>query len=192
MQWWFSRGTNLASVWAKVYKREKLLFHQISFIQDIAPNEDGFFNLCLLCNIPTFFVDNTLVYHYVIYAGSAIHKFSNCDIRIGKNILPRLEEIADNYGEVDDFATSISYRTLKIIMSAKQSYFTHPQNTKSFRELKTEMNDFLSQPIIKKWVNRFRLRNVRTKMELKNVILLKLHLYPIVLIVGHCKRWINR
>lgn len=192
MQWWFSRGTNLASVWAKVYKREKLLFHQISFIQDIAPNEDGFFNLCLLCNIPTFFVDNTLVYHYVIYAGSAIHKFSNCDIRIGKNILPRLEEIADNYGEVDDFATSISYRTLKIIMSAKQSYFTHPQNTKSFRELKTEMNDFLSQPIIKKWVNRFRLRNVRSKMELKNIILLKLHLYPIVLIVDRCKRWINR
>ena len=192
MQWWFSRGTNLASVWAKVYKREKLLFHQISFIQDIAPNEDGFFNLCLLCNIPTFFVDNTLVYHYVIYAGSAIHKFSNCDIRIGKNILPRLEEIADNYGEVDDFATSISYRTLKIIMSAKQSYFTHPQNTKSFRELKTEMNDFLSQPIIKKWIKRFRLRNVRSKMELKNIILLKLHLYPIVLIVGHCKRWINR
>lgn len=192
MQWWYSRGTNLASVWAKVYKREKLLIHHISFIQDIAPNEDGYFNLYLLSKIPTFYVDNTLVYHYVIYACSAIHKFSNCDIRIGKNILPRLEEIADNYGEVDDFATSISYRALKIIMSAKQSYFTHPQNTKSFKELKTEMNEFLSEPIINKWIKRFRLRNVRSKMELKNIILLKLRLYSIVLIVDRCKRWINR
>ena len=192
MDWWYSHGANLASVWAKVYKREKLLMHNIFFIQDIAPNEDGYFNLCLLCKIPAFYVDNTLVYHYFYYADSAIHKFSNCDIRIGKNILPRLEKIAENYTDDADYSTSISYRALKIIMSAKQSYFTHPQNTKSFCELKAEMDEFLSEPIIKKWIKRFRLRNVRSKMELKNIILLKLRLYSIVLIVDRCKRWINR
>ena len=188
MQWWFSHGTNLASVWAKVYKREKLLIHHISFIQDIAPNEDGYFNLCLLCKIPAFYVDNTLVYHYVYYAGSAIHKFSNCDIRIGKNILPRLEEIADYYGEVDDFATSISYRALKIIMSARKSYFTHPDNTKSFCKLKAEMEDFLSEPIIKKWTKWSRLRDLRNKSVLMNLLLLKLHLYPIFLLMERMKR----
>lgn len=192
MDWWYSHGANLASVWAKVYKREKLLMHNIFFIQDIAPNEDGYFNLCLLCKIPVFYVDNTLVYHYFYYADSAIHKFSNCDIRIGKNILPRLEKIAENYTDDADYSTSISYRALKIIMSAKQSYFTHPQNTKSFCELKAEMDEFLSEPIIKKWIKRFRLRNVRSKMELKNIILLKLRLYSIVLIMDRCKRWINR
>ena len=188
MQWWYSRGTNLASVWAKVYKREILLIHHISFIQDIAPNEDGYFNLCLLCKIPTFYVDNTLVYHYVSYADSAIHKFSNCDIRIAKNILPRLEKIADNYADEADYSTSISYRALKVIMSARQSYFTHPDNTKSFSELKAEMEDFISEPIIKKWIKRFRLRDVRNKMELKNLLLLKLHLYPIFLITERRKR----
>ena len=192
MDWWYSHGANLASVWAKVYKREKLLMHNIFFIQDIAPNEDGYFNLCLLCKIPAFYVDNTLVYHYYYYADSAIHKFSNCDIRIGKNILPRLEKIAENYTDDADYSTSISYRALKIIMSAKQSYFTHPQNTKSFCELKAEMDEFLSEPIIKKWIKRFRLRNVRSKMELKDIILLKLRLYSIVLIMDRCKRWINR
>lgn len=192
MDWWYSHGANLASVWAKVYKREILLMHNIFFIQDIAPNEDGYFNLCLLCKIPAFYVDNTLVYHYFYYADSAIHKFSNCDIRIGKNILPRLEKIAENYTDDADYSTSISYRALKIIMSAKQSYFTHPQNTKSFCELKAEMDEFLSEPIIKKWIKRFRLRNVRSKMELKNIILLKLRLYSIVLIMDRCKRWINR
>ena len=192
IDWWYSHGANLASVWAKVYKREKLLMHNIFFIQDIAPNEDGYFNLCLLCKIPAFYVDNTLVYHYFYYADSAIHKFSNCDIRIGKNILPRLEKIAENYTDDADYSTSISYRALKIIMSAKQSYFTHPQNTKPFKELKAEMNEFLSEPIIKKLIKRFRLRNVRSKMELKNIILLKLRLYSIVLIMDRCKRWINR
>lgn len=192
MQWWYSRGTNLASVWAKVYKREIILMHHISFIQDLVSNEDGFFNLCLLCKIPAFYVDNTLVYHYVTNTGSATHKFSNYDIRIGKNILPRLEKIADNYANEADFATSISYRTLKIIMSARHKYFTHPQNTKSFWELKAEMDEFLSEPIIKKWIKKFRLKNVRNKSELKNIILLKLHLYPIVMIVDRCKRRIKR
>ena len=188
MQWWFPHGTNLASVWGKIYKRETLLSHQISFIQDIAPNEDGFFNLCLLCKIPTFYVDNTLVYHYVIFSDSAIHKFSNCDIRIGKNILPRLEKIANQYSEEAVFDTSISYRALKIIMRAKRAYFTHAHNTKSFRELRTEMNEFLSEPIIKKWIKRFRLRNAKNKRELKNILLLKLHLYPVVLIVDCWKK----
>lgn len=192
MDWWYSHGANLASVWAKVYKREKLLMHNIFFIEDIAPNEDGYFNLCLLCKIPAFYVDNTLVYHYFYYADSAIHKFSNCDIRIGKNILPRLEKIAEKYTNDADCSTSISYRTLKIVMSARHKYFTHPQNTKSFWELKAEMDEFLSEPIIKKWIKKFRLKNVRNKSELKNIILLKLHLYPIVMIVDRCKRRIKR
>lgn len=193
MDWWYSHGTNLASVWAKIYRREKLLLHQASFIQDIAPNEDGYFNLYLLNKIPAFYVDNTLVYHYVTYAGSAIHRFTNCDIRIGKNLLPRLEAFSEenNFNEID-YSASISYRTLKIIMSAKRLYFTHPQNTKSFWELKAEMDEFLSEPIIKKWIKKFRLKNVRNKSELKNIILLKLHLYPIVMIVDRCKRRIKR
>lgn len=188
MQWWFSRGTNLASVWAKVYKREILLMYNIFFIQDISPNEDGYFNLCLLCKIPAFYVDNTLVYHYVYYADSAIHKFSNCDIRIAKNILPRLEIIAEEYTNGADFATSISYRVLKVIMSARKSYFTHPDNTKSFCMLKAEMEDFLSEPIIKKWTKRSRLKDVRNKRELMNLLLLKLHLYPIFLLMERMKR----
>lgn len=189
MERWYSCGTNLASVWAKIYRREKLLLHQISFIQDIAPNEDGFFNLCIISKIPAFYIDNTLLYHYVIYEGSAIHRFTNCDIRIGKNLLPRLEVFAEksSLNEID-YSASIGYRTLKLIMSAKRLYFTHPQNTKSFWELKAEMNDFLSEPIIMKWIKKYRLKDVRKKEDLKNLVLLKFHLYIIFLIWDQMKR----
>lgn len=189
MERWLSCGTNLASVWAKVYRREKLLLHQISFIPDLITNEDGFFNLCLISKIPAFYIDNTLLYHYVINEGSAIHRFTNCDIRIGKSLLPRLEVFVknNNLNEID-YSTSIGYRTLKLIMSAKRLYFTHPQNTKSFWELKTELNDFLSEPIIKKWIKKYRLKDVRNKEELKNLVLLKLHLYFIFLIRNQMKR----
>lgn len=189
MERWFSCGTNLASVWAKVYRREKLLLHQISFIQDIAPNEDGYFNLCLISKIPAFYVDNTLLYHYVVYGGSAIHRFTNCDIRIGKNLLPRLEVYAEkNHLNKNEYTASIGYRTLKLIISARRLYFTHPQNTKSFWELKAEMNDFLSEPIIKKWIKKLRLKDAKNKEDIKNLVLLKLHLYFIFLIRAQMKK----
>ena len=189
MDLWYSHGTNLASFWAKVYKREKLLFYQKAFIQDVEPNEDGYFNLCFLSKTPAFYVDNTLVYHYVICAGSATHKFSDRNVKFVKNILYRLEVFAENNNlNKTDYSVSISYRTLKLILSAKRLYFTHPQNKKSFWELKTEMNDFLSEPIIKKWIKKFRLKNVRNKTELKHLVLLKLRLYFIVLIIDNMKR----
>ena len=193
MERWYSLGTNLASVWAKVYRREKLLLYHLSYVQDIAPNEDGYFNLCLLSKISAIYVDNTVVYHYVTYAGSAIHKFSNCDLRIGRNIMPRLEVIAVNYGLTEsEYTASISCRALKLIISAKRLYFTHPQNPKSFWELKSEMDEFLSEPVIKKWIGKLRLSDSKNKEELKNIVLLKLHLYFIILIKDRLKRKIRK
>ena len=87
-----------------------------------------------------------------------------------------------------DYSASIGYRTLKLIMSAKRLYFTHPQNTKSFWELKAEMNDFLSEPIIMKWIKKYRIKDVRKKEDLKNLVLLKFHLYIIFLIWDQMKR----
>ena len=92
MSSWYSKAFNLATIWAKLYKRDIILQNHVFFIQDIAPNEDGYFNLCLLNSISTIYVDNTLVYHYVTFEESAIHKFSNHDFRVAKNLLPRLEE----------------------------------------------------------------------------------------------------
>ena len=182
---WYEQGMNLASVWAKIYKRDTLLRNQLFFLQDIAPNEDGFYNLCLLNTIPEFYIDNTIVYHYVTFAESAIHRFSNRDIRIAQNLLPRLRKLDIPY---NCFSFAIAYRTLLLIKSAKQFYFTHPQNQKSFRELKKELGEFLSTPIIRHYVNSMRLLDAKNLQEFKNIILLKLHLYWIFLITERRKR----
>lgn len=180
MRRWYEQGTNLASVWAKIYKREVLLQNKLMFIQDIAPNEDGFFNLRLLECIPRFYMDNTLVYHYVTNTESAVHVFSNHDIRVARNILPRLEKEAKDHSW--RFSSSISRRTLQLVMDAKELYFTHPKNTKSFKELKAELNDFLSIPIVRKYIRKIRLTGAKKKYDLKNILLLKLHLYWLFLI----------
>lgn len=189
MSSWYSKAFNLAAVWAKLYKRDIILQNHVFFIQDIAPNEDGYFNLCLLNSLSTIYVDNTLVYHYVTFEESAIHKFSNHDFRVAKNLLPRLEKFATIHSPNKTiFISAICSRTLQLIRSFKSLYFTHPQNTKSFGELKREMDDFLSTPVIRKYIRKMRLKDAKDKIELKNIILLKLHLYWIFLLTERRKR----
>lgn len=189
MSQWYKYGFNLASVWAKLYKRGVILQNNVSFIQDIAPNEDGFFNICLLSNIPSIYVDTTLVYHYVTNEDSALHKFSNYTIRIAEPLLTRLDESANTlYPNNDDFINDICSRTWWFIRDATILYFIHPQNEKPFWELKREMEDFLSKPIIRKYIKKTHLQDARKKIGIKKTILLKLHLYWIVLITGRRKR----
>ena len=189
MESWCDYGTYLAYVWARLYKREALLRSGVLFLQDLSPLEDGFFNLCFLHETKCFYVDNRLVYHYVTNHESAIHVFSDCYFRVAKNIIPRLDAFVDaNYKDCPEFVTAVDLRVLTFVMILKERYFTHPQNTKSFWELKTEMHDFLSIPFIKKHIGNLRLSNVKKKNEKKNIILLKLRLYWIFLLTERRKR----
>ena len=54
--------------------------------------------------------------------------------------------------------------------------------------LKREMDDFLSTPVIRKYIRKMRLKDAKDKIELKSIILLKLHLYWIFLITERSKR----
>ena len=184
MSGWYKYGFNLASVWAKLYKRNIIFQSNVSFISDLITNEDCFFNLCLLSKLSSFYVDNTLVYHYVIHDESAIHKLSNYDIRVTETLLSRLEKFANmRYPNNIDFIDDICSRTLRLIRNATNIYYTHPQNDKSFWKLKREMDEFLSTPIIRKYIKMMRFKVIKNKSELKSFILLKFHLYWIVLII---------
>ena len=103
--------------------------------------------------------------------------------------LYKLETLANDYHfERVSMEREMCYRTLSEIRNAKQQYFTHPLNSKPFKELKAEMDALLSEPTIRKWIDKFRLSDARNRLELKNVILLKLRLYWIFLITERRKR----
>lgn len=187
-KWKENYGIYLSTCWAKIYNREFLLQKKCSFSQDLSPHEDSFFILCVLNNTDKFFVDNHLVYHYVYYEGSAIHKFTNRLISVAINMMPMLEGFVDsNYPDNKSFNEAIIQRAYYYVRLTKEVYFTHPQNTKSFRELKCEMDDFLSNPKISKWLKQLKLSAAEDMIDFKNRLLLKLHLYWIFLITERRK-----
>ena len=189
MKSWYEIGVSLATPWAKIYRRETIMRNHIRFCQSIAPHEDGFFNLCFISASDKFYVDNRLVYHYMYYEDSAIHKFSNRLIGVAANIMPMLEAfVSSNYHGDRVFYDAIVRRAYFYVRTVKENYFTHPNNTKSFRELKSEMDDFLSNSNISKWLKQLKLSDVEDMIDFKNRLLLKLHLYWIFLITERHKK----
>jgi len=100
-----------------------------------------------------------------------------------------LEEIAHtHYTDNAAFIDDIRRRTLRSILDAKTMYFTHPKIQKSFWELKREMNEFLSTPIVRKYIKKTRFKDIRKIVGFKGAILLKLQLYWVFLITERSKR----
>ena len=189
MRQWLSNGISFASPWSKVYRREAICRSGIRILSELTIGEDFYFNLCFIQYIKGVYVDNRLVYHYVTNPESATHSFFNNMIRDVKNRLSKLNDfIALHYKDVPEIESAASKRVLWIIGCTKKQYFTHPQNTKSFWVLKKEMHDFLSLPMMKRYIRKLRLSDAQNKTELKHIILLKLHLYWIFLITERRKR----
>ena len=189
MESWYEKGVNLNSPWAKIYKRDTIIKNQIRFSPKLVLHQDSFFNLWFVSSIESFYIDNRIVYHYVYHENSALHKFSNKLLNVAINLMPMLEKlVANNYPDNKDFYDAISRRAYHYVRLIKEDYFTHPQNPKSFWELKSEMDNFLSNPNISKWLKQLKLRDAEDAVDLKNRLLLKLHLYWIFLITERRKK----
>ena len=189
MSQWYEIGVCLATPWGKIYRRDAIIRNKIKFSPSLVLGQDGFFNLCFVSAIDRFYVDNRLVYHYVYYENSAIHKFSNRLINVTINLMPMLEDfVASNYPDNKDFYDAIIRRAYFYVRLIKEDYFTHPKNIKSFWELKSEMDDFLNNPNVSKWLKRLKLSDAADAVDFKNRLLLKLHLYWLFLITERRKR----
>ena len=186
---WYEKGVNLNSPWAKIYKRDTIIRNQIRFSPKLVLHQDSFFNLWFVSSIESFYVDNRIVYHYVYNENSALHKFSNRLFSVAINLMPMLEKfVAHNYPDNKDFYDAIVQRAYFYVRLIKEDYFTHPQNPKSFWELKSEMDAFLSNPNISKWLKKMKLRGAEDSVDFKNRLLLKMHLYWIFLITQRRKK----
>lgn len=182
-------GLFMCMVWAKIYKREFLIHNKMYFLQDIAPNEDLFYNISILQKTERYYVDNKIVYHYIYYSDSAIHKFTNRHISVAINIMPKLEKyVACYYPDNNVFYDAIVRRAYYYVRVNTEIYFTHTKNTKTFWELKSEMDYFLGHPNISKWLKKLKLSDAEDMIDFKNRLLLKLHIYWIFLITERRKR----
>ena len=184
-----SLGFSLFTSCGRIYKKDILRQNQIEFDANIKYSEDSFFNFCYITVVDKIFMDNKQIYHYVNNQESASVTFT---FKKGLN-LPILlntweQFLLEHYPNQKEMLDLLSTRALEEIRGIRYQYFTHPQNTKSFRALISELNVFLRTPPIDKWVSALRISYAKDIVSLKNIILLKLHLYWIYLLIERKRR----
>ena len=184
------RSINLYAPWGKIFKKKIIDKYHLLFDTHLVVSEDAFFNFTYMTFAEDVYFDNKLTYHYIANRESVTKQ---CSDKFCTN-LPILLSTWDNFlckyfaKEDEDVRHALSLRTLSEIKAAKNSYFTHPENSKSFLKLYSEMNTFLQQPIIKRQIKELKITNAENIIALKNIILLKMHLYWIFLITERRKR----
>lgn len=173
----------------KLFRRSFLEKHHLRYNQFIKFGEDAFFNFCNITFADCVYIDNKLVIHYVSNDSSATKKFSDQHIKNLPILLNTWENFVCKHFSQDKMVYhTLSFISLLHIREIRAQYFTHPNNSKSFFELKSELHSFLYQPTINKWIKEMRLSDAKNIIDLKNILLLKIHLYWIYLITERKKR----
>jgi len=174
---------------AKIFRKSIIANYHLAFDKKIVYTEDAFFNFQYLTVASQVYLDNRLVYHYITNNVSATQVFSEKRLTNTLVLLEQWEHyIRKNFEMPSELLHLLGFRALEEIRGAKWQYFTHPTNQKSFWQLKRELNEFLSKPIICKGIKELRLSEAIDVLEIKNIILLKLHLYWIFLLTERRKR----
>lgn len=189
--YWKSFEVNVHVPFAKIYRRSVIKGMDLRFSPKLRISEDSFFNMLYMKGCQKILIDNKLVYHYVTNPKSVTHKISDVRFTNTPTLIKMMEEfIAKTPYAVDTELCRywFTQRVLQEIRYYRYTYLTHPENHKPLRQLISELHESLSKPAISRWVEKLRLRDADNMMELKNIILLKLHLYWIFLITERKKR----
>ena len=187
------RGVNLYAPWAKLYKRQIIDEHHLRFDKELKVAQDFWLNLCYFFYCENIVVDNTKVYHYFTNENSLVNRLSKERLQEGIRFLNRLEayqfEQLENNGS---FLNAIHYQLLKTVSAAMNSYFIHPDNKNGFCQNWHELRVFFQEPTIRHWKAELTFKDWRDFQDLRDIVLLKSHLFWTRLITIPAKRRIKR
>jgi len=186
-----NHGINTYSVSAKLYRKELIESCQQQFDPQMIVAEDFLFNLHVLASpyCKSLYFSNKLVYHYVYNNKSVTRSYSNLRLRTTLLTLSRLEDYL--YSCMDGstkFEKAIHYQLLKSIEICMRTYFVHPLNKMSVSRKFQELHKYLSEPIIQRWIKKLTWNDGANWKKRRDICLLRLHLYWILLLTEPTKR----
>ena len=186
-------GVNLYAPWAKLYKRQIIDEHHLRFDNELKVAQDFWLNLCYFFYCENIVVDNTKVYHYFTNENSLVNRLSKERLQEGIRFLNRLKVYQrEQLGNNGSFQNAIHYQLLKTVSAAMNSYFVHPDNKNGFWKNWHELRVFFQEPTIRHWKAELTLKDWQDFRDLRDIMLLKSHLFWTRLITIPIKRRIRR
>lgn len=188
-----NHNIRVISFCARLYRRNIIEDNHLRFDKDLSAGEDFLFNLCYYDYCDKIVLDNKIVYHYVTNAESLIHKFSDMRLQAGIVFMSRIESYYHNQmNDSVDFKRGVCYQLLTTLRIALQSYFAHSANKHSLILRYRGLRDYLEVPVIKRWTSELSWRDGRNLRLFTDIMLLKIHLYWVLLLTLPARRRLGR
>lgn len=179
---------------SKLYRKVLIDSCQLRFDPGLSVAEDFWFNLCALasqdCN--SLYLNNQLVYHYVSNTQSITQSYSDIRVRMSIVFMNRLDDYL--HANMDDdiqFERAVCHQLLLSIRISMRTYFLHPLTTLPLMHKCKELQSYLGNPIMQRWIGKLSWADGRKRQDYRDICLLKMHLYWILLLMTSVKRTIR-
>ena len=179
------------SPWAKLYKKDMIDSCGLRFDSELSVAEDFWFNLCTLAShkCKSIYQDNRLVYHYVSNKESIVRHYSDIRVRMSIVFMNRLEfYLHTNMDDSQQFERAVCHQLLQSIHISMRTYFLHPMNHLPLLHKCRELQLYLNEPIMQRWISKLTWNDGKNYKEYRDICFLKMHLFWLLFLTKAVKR----
>lgn len=176
---------------AKLYKKELIDSCELRFDPELSVAEDFWFNLCALASYKCRYIyqNNRLVYHYVSNKESIVRHYSDIRVRMSIVFMNRLEVYLHTY--MDDsrlFEKAVCHQLLQSIQISMRTYYLHPMNHSPLLHKCRELQLYLNEPIMQRWISKLTWGNGNNYKEYRDICFLKMRFFWLLFLMKAVKR----
>ena len=156
--------------WDKIYRAELMKAHNVLWPTNVKANDDVIYTIHAFQHARKVSYINKTFYHYRMNPESIGHKYMPDRVKVDLDIYTEMIHIRDMYGLGKDYDAALYSRIIRNVWLCLGRCFFHKQNTKSFKEKLSDIQELLDEPIIIeafKNVDRTRLDRVESIMASK-------------------------
>lgn len=174
-----SFGFDSTGPWGKLYHRDFLLNYRCRFPIGIRKRQDVIFNFYCLDDMDHAYFCDYVGYHYRYNAESICHKYNPEILSIVLSFLYKAEEfVKERHAGESDYERMLGVQTFRVIGDLDEVLFFHPEHPITFKEYKKYMQLYYDESLVKMYMKKCRLSDIRTfKKFVRFVLLARKHLF---------------
>ena len=181
-------GFHIESTWAKIMRADVIREHTVRMPEHLFLDEDAVYCLHLFEHCRKVAFDSHHIYHYEIRYDSFCHKYSDVAVHMLPLILEEQERYLEKYHPDDqEYSEANDLAVFAWFNEAEEHYFFNEQNTLPAKEVYRQYKELLTNPTVRRHIERIRPSEGDSFMRRMRLSLYKNPTYPAFLLYRKAK-----
>ena len=181
-------GFHIESTWAKIMRADVIREYTVRMPEHLFLDEDAVYCLHLFEHCRKVAFDSHHIYHYEIRYDSFCHKYSDVAVHMLPLILEEQERYLEKYHPDDqEYSEANDLAVFAWFNEAEEHYFFNEQNTLPAKEVYRQYKELLTNPTVRRHIERIRPSEGDSFMRRMRLSLYKNPTYPAFLLYRKAK-----